>query len=622
MSNYEFSHHETCPKCHSADNLAVYTNGQNTKSYCFSSECGYSDGYDNQTQRLKLPEISIKESKLRNIHAATFKLYGVGTDETNVYFPYFKDGVPIAAKVRSLREKDFSWLGNNSDHLLFGMQTIKANNRREVILTEGEYDACAAFQMTGIPSLSIPNGAKSAAKSVKKNLEYLESFKTIYVCFDNDEAGQEAADAVMEVIRAGQGKLVRLDLKDACEYSKNLDSDGFKQALTLAQAKKVSSYYASDVLVEKWLNFFSASTREGIKSGIIGLDKLGYRLRAGEITTIMASPAVGKSTLVRQIAANCVDQGLNVLLCPFEELDIKYYAQVVGMCEQKKLAQENLTLNERMNLIGKYKDKLFLSNIPPTIQPKDISHILGYACRSEDIDLVIWDNITKSTASSPNQTQDIQATMSQLVSVAQACNTHILIVSHTSRNKDLKDGDAPSMYQGFNSGAIERFSDTVISMGREPESNNCQVAIRKERYNNCVGETSLTYNPHLGIFGGIERGTTKLTNETGGDLRLTSGGADSGTEPVTEADSIKNKTVHVHGNDKETIEPRLLVSNQEGNEDICRGKGTAGNGIQASPSETNAFRKGAFDIGVSEPLPIVVLPRFNTYLEMVRTASN
>jgi twinkle protein len=619
MSNYEFSHHETCPKCHSADNLAVYSNGTSTKSYCFSSECGYSQGYDAKLHRLQLPEMNIIESKLRHISAATFRLYGVGTDETNVYFPYFKDGTPIAAKVRNLREKEFHWLGTNPDHLLFGTQTIKSSNRREVILTEGEYDACASYQMTGIPSLSIPNGAQSAKKAVKKNLEYLESFKTIYVCFDNDEAGQEAADEVMEVLKAGASKLVRLDLKDACEYTKIDDSDGFKQCLTLAQAKKVESYYSSDVLVEKWLSFFSASQRQGVKTGITNLDGLGYRIRSGELTTIMASPAVGKSTLVRQIAANCVASGLRVLLCPFEELDIKYYAQVVGMVEQKKLAQGELTLNERMNLIDKYKDSLFLANISPTIQPKDISHVLGYACRSEDIDLIVWDNITKSTSSSPNQTQDIQSTMSQLVSVAQACNTHVLVVSHTSRNKELKDGEAPSMYQGFNSGAIERFSDTVISMGREPASNQCQVAIRKERYNNCVGETELTYNPHLGIFGGIDNELSNESNKTRSDLRLTPRGTDSGVKPVTKTDTKQDETVHLYGNDTSPEQPRLQVSDEKGNDDICGSKGSVSNGVQTGTTTSDTLGKSLPNIMFFKSLPTCNLNEFYKSLAVVRT---
>lgn len=41
----------------------------------------------------------------------------------------------------------------------FGLNTITAKDK-EIIITEGEYDAMAAYQATGIPSISLPNGAQ------------------------------------------------------------------------------------------------------------------------------------------------------------------------------------------------------------------------------------------------------------------------------------------------------------------------------------------------------------------------------------------------------------------------------------------------------------------------------
>jgi hypothetical protein len=208
--------------------------------------------------------------------------------------------------------------------------------------------------------------------------------------------------------------------------------------------------------------------------------------------------------------------------------------------------------------------------------------------------------------------------MSQLVSVAQACNTHVLVVSHTSRNKELKDGEAPSMYQGFNSGAIERFSDTVISMGREPASNQCQVAIRKERYNNCVGETELTYNPHLGIFGGIDNELSNESNKTRSDLRLAPRGADSGVEPVTQSDSKQDETVHLYSNDTSTIQPRFSIPNQERNEDICGSQGSVSNGVQTSTTTPNTDGKSLPNIVFFKSLPTCNLNELYANLAVVR----
>ena len=48
-----------------------------------------------------------------------------------------------------------------------------------------------AFQETGIPSVSLPNGANNLPPSV---LPWLEWFSWIYLWMDNDEAGQQQVE--------------------------------------------------------------------------------------------------------------------------------------------------------------------------------------------------------------------------------------------------------------------------------------------------------------------------------------------------------------------------------------------------------------------------------------------
>lgn len=41
---------------------------------------------------------------------------------------------------------------------MFGLTTIGENDK-SIVITEGEFDAMAVYQETGIPSVSLPNGA-------------------------------------------------------------------------------------------------------------------------------------------------------------------------------------------------------------------------------------------------------------------------------------------------------------------------------------------------------------------------------------------------------------------------------------------------------------------------------
>jgi len=51
------------------------------------------------------------------------------------------------------------------------------------ILKTGEYDAMAVHQMTGLPAVSLPNGAGSLPIEI---LPRLEKFKKIYLWMDDD----------------------------------------------------------------------------------------------------------------------------------------------------------------------------------------------------------------------------------------------------------------------------------------------------------------------------------------------------------------------------------------------------------------------------------------------------
>jgi twinkle protein len=460
--------------------------------------------------------------------------------------------------------------------------------------------------MTGILSVSIPNGAGNAAKAIKKSLAWLESFKKVYVCFDADEAGQSATDDVMDILAPGIGFRVNLIHKDACEYSKDGLTQEFKEALANAVPRKLAAYYDRDKLSEKWLSFWASINDGGNVTGVKELDDLGVRFRQGEVTTLFANPAVGKSTLARQIAANWITMGKKVLLVPFEELDIKYLAQTISMCEQRRLLKSPPTVEERLPMLDRYVERIFLSSLAVTTATKDLPHLLEYTCRSEDIDLIVFDNITKFTSCEQNQTQEIQAVMALLVKVAQDCRNHVIVVSHTTRDRSIKDGEAPNMYSGFNSGAIERFSDNVITMGRVPDSNVCQVAVRKERANNAVGEATIYYNPVSGTFQGVPHGSSeKERTDLRLDVRSKRGGGIEEPHSYPEPEA----SVNLHGNDYERHEPGLSISSEVGEDNLPRSEGSVTTGERDLPTQSGHRPTPVVKIRVAEPLRLLWPPR-------------
>ena len=205
----EFVTHMPCPKCGSKDNLSVYSDGYKE---CMSVGCDYYEKSSGGTgtkksetkkhyQRVDVPKDGIMPSKIFSNQTVTnynVYRYSEGRDEW-VIFPTYVDNIPVAYKKRLFRRngqvvwkaKTIAW-GKDGDAKpgLFGMQACRGKDG--IIITEGEFDAMAAYEMYGLKydCVSITKGANGAANCIKDHLQFLKSYKEIIICFDNDEVGQ------------------------------------------------------------------------------------------------------------------------------------------------------------------------------------------------------------------------------------------------------------------------------------------------------------------------------------------------------------------------------------------------------------------------------------------------
>ena len=145
--------HQPCNLCGSSDAGAVYDDGH---FYCFScrgfSKFAYLEGDADvvDIESYKKPPSPDTPWSKRGISDAVRDYYDVTASDKLVRFPYFDaSGMRIAHKVRAAG-KIFSTEGSFKDSVLFGMHTLnKAGSvkSKTIIVTEGEADAMAAFQM-------------------------------------------------------------------------------------------------------------------------------------------------------------------------------------------------------------------------------------------------------------------------------------------------------------------------------------------------------------------------------------------------------------------------------------------------------------------------------------------
>jgi twinkle protein len=119
--------------------------------------------------------------------AATTDVYDAAEQQQQ---PLPADSVITRVKVRAVSNKGWQRLDPPGGRWgLFGWHTVPPE-ATEIVLTEGEFDAMAVHQATGMAAVSLPNGCRNLPVDV---LPMLERFDKVYLWMDADGPGQEGA---------------------------------------------------------------------------------------------------------------------------------------------------------------------------------------------------------------------------------------------------------------------------------------------------------------------------------------------------------------------------------------------------------------------------------------------
>ena len=257
----------------------------------------------------------------RNILDETYSAYGVRFkyDEQDghvveTFYPYTQDFAAAGFKSRIMNPKDFRSVGKiGKDSDLFGQWKWKQGGGKYVLLTAGEADALAAFQMLEtyrkgrgsdfepIPVVSSGIGESGSYKQVQLHYEWLNSHARILVAYDQDDAGKKAVEKLMTVLPKGKTFIVNLPMKDV-----NAMLDAGKQKQFISCFYDAKPYTPTGIVGSSQL--FSAILEEA------NVEKLEFPpfmaklndmfaggASLGTIGTISASTGLGKSSLVNEM---------------------------------------------------------------------------------------------------------------------------------------------------------------------------------------------------------------------------------------------------------------------------------------------------------------------------------
>ncbi len=508
-----FVTHSPCPECGSRDNLAVYSDGH---GYCFG--CGYYKSADNTTVIKKetkkvtdlICEKEFKYLTKRKIDEETCRKFGYSYGNfagSRVQIASYLDstGKEIAQKVR-FANKDFRVLGNGRDLPLWGMHLwnpkMGSGKSKRLVVTEGEVDCMTVSQIFGNkwPVVSVPNGAKGAAKSIANNIEWVESFETVIFCFDQDDAGREAAKACADIIEPGKAQIVMyLPAKDANQCLIDGTANKLSECIWNAQVHRPDGIVCGEDL---WPMLSETKEEESIPYPWPSLNNKLHGIRAGELVTLCSGTGIGKSSVCRELAYWLLQNGANIGYIALEESKIKTARSLMGIhmniplqdwkergvsIEQQKAAYENsIGKPNRFTLIdhwGSTSEDWLLKKVRQLIKARDCNVIF-----LDHISIVV------SAMSEGDERRNIDAIMTKLRGIVEECKIAMFLVSHLKRpeGRGHEDGARTSMSQLRGSAAIGQLSDAVCGLERDQQSieegNVLNVRVLKNRY---TGETGL-----------------------------------------------------------------------------------------------------------------------------------
>lgn len=457
----------------------------------------------------------------RGISVSTAKFFGVKTDMAgNVFYPFYSKSTKelCGLKIRS-PDKQFIIVGKvvGEDVLLFGAQKFKGGGKY-CTTHEGEFDAMAGYEMNDsrFANISVPNGAASALKAIKFNIDYLEAFDKNVLAFDGDEPGRKAQQKCAPIFEPGTCLLMNYpeDQKDACEFSANNAGGIWKQLFWEA-----STYTPAGIvnLADDFESLFTRENRESIPSPWEGYDKKTRGFRYKELVTLTSGSGMGKSTVTRALCNHFLDSTDDNIGVLFLEED-KDRTRLGLMGYHIGLP---LHLNEVFNETPREKIKeafdatvgsgrMYAFNHFGSTQIDELLGRIRYLIKGLDCKWIILDHlsIVVSGIEGDDERKMIDVAMTKLRTLVEETGVGLILVSHLKRKGDGKaheDGGQISLSHLRGSQAIAQLSDIVIGLERNQQTsdpilrNLTLMRILKNRYTGETGlATHLLYNLDTG----------------------------------------------------------------------------------------------------------------------------
>lgn len=506
-----------CPSCGSSDALTRYEDG----TYCFSCKASVrfhlTDEEKSAYNRYMLFDdvLKIPDSKLTKDITTMTKQYvahrGIKLDTFKKYLsPTYvnDDGEPKYIQLqygndcfitRSVDgQKEYKFHGDSVDSKLFGQEMFNAGSSKSITICEGAIDAMSVYDMLGgYPSVAV-RSASTALSDCKKAFNYLNSFDNIYICFDNDRPGQDAAKEVAALFNVNKVFPVKLDkFKDANDFLTNNATKEFVATwwnTTKFMPKGiVNSFKAFEEILgtesKKSLATYPFPTLEGMTDGV----------RDGELVLITAPEGVGKTEILRAVEYHLLKTTeSNLGIIHLEETEkrsieglISYVKEVPVHLSDCPISKEDKV--QALKELCKQDDRLHLYQHFGSDDPNTIVDVIRYMVAVQGCKYIFLDHITMLVTGfeGDDERKKLDYISTRLAMLTRELNFTLFLVSHVN-----------DLGQTRGSRNISKVADLVVHLSRDLEAdtieerNQTHLMVKKNRWSGRTGPAgNLFFDP-------------------------------------------------------------------------------------------------------------------------------
>ncbi len=351
---------------------------------------------------------------------------------------------------------------------LYGIDRITGKPTDTITLVEGELDVVALYQY----GVTVNCVSTTAGAGCFKDEWYdaLEPYASFVLCYDNDKAGKEGADAFAKKMGLDRCAITTLPMKDANDcLAHGIPAEAVARALSTAKPLidvgfRLANEYADEL--EKLIN--NPEELIGRPTGSKKLDECIGGLRPG-LTVVTGDSGSGKSTFTTWLCWQQARSGYATMVTSFENRPIGLVQKLLRM-EMGGDFSRQTPENRRKALDKLGRMPLYLLDHYGNLSPEKMIESIKYAVRRHGVQMVLVDHLGFLITSGDDERAQIENIVRQLAVVAYSLKVQIVLIAHP---RTLSSGaERVTMNDLKGASAIKQDASEVLVVVREPPRPN------------------------------------------------------------------------------------------------------------------------------------------------------